>query len=122
MLLNDATVPAPEYLRQSKTGPMGDIGRLYPPHTRVYHRTGNETLCTLSYGVTQRGARKILYEMGVRELGKGYDFALSEYCGGQVKSEAGVERKGNENGGGNGYSNENGDENMDENENRYELG
>jgi hypothetical protein len=32
--------------------------------------------------VTQAGARKILYQFGVRGFSKGYDFALSDYCAG----------------------------------------
>lgn len=52
--------------------------------SRTYHRTSS-TLCTLAYVVTQHGARKILYEHGIRNLDKGYDFALSEWCDGETK-------------------------------------
>ncbi|KAJ4371566.1 hypothetical protein N0V83_004785 [Neocucurbitaria cava] len=75
MLLDDPTVPDPSKLRPSHTAPLDSISSIYPPHTRVYHRTQN-TLCTLAYAVTQRGARKILYEHGLRNFDKGYDFAL----------------------------------------------
>ncbi|KAJ4295345.1 hypothetical protein N0V90_007356 [Kalmusia sp. IMI 367209] len=85
MLLDDPTVPDPKYLRLRESAPSDTIATLYPPHTRVYHSTSNRTLCTLAYAVTQRGARKILYELGIRDLSKGYDFALSDYCGGLVK-------------------------------------
>lgn len=85
MLLDDPTVPDPSYLRPSHTAPLDSISSIYPPHTRVYHRTQN-TLCTLAYAVTQRGARKILYEHGLRNFDKGYDFALSEWCDGLTKN------------------------------------
>jgi hypothetical protein len=42
--------------------------------------------CTLAYGVTQRGARKIMYEHGIRNFDKGYEEALSEWCDGMTKN------------------------------------
>ncbi|KAL1594443.1 hypothetical protein SLS60_010203 [Paraconiothyrium brasiliense] len=97
MLLDDVTVPAPKHLRLRESSPPDPVATLYPPHTRVYHQTSNSTLCTLAYAVTQRGARKILFELGVRDLSKGFDFALSDYCGSLVKGEEskryGVERR-----------------------------
>ncbi|KAH7396573.1 glycosyltransferase family 25 protein [Phaeosphaeria sp. MPI-PUGE-AT-0046c] len=78
MLLDDVTVPAPRVVKASPASP-------YPPHTRVYHRTHN-TLCTLAYAVTQRGARKIMYEHGIRNFDRGYDFALGEWCDGVTKN------------------------------------
>lgn len=85
MLLNDTTVPSPSYLRPSHTAQLDSIASIYPPHTRIYHRS-HGTLCTLAYAVTQRGARKILYEHGIRNLSRGYDFALSEWCDGLTKN------------------------------------
>jgi hypothetical protein len=77
VLSNDATVLEPNPSHKVSPSP-------YPPHTRVYHRTHN-TLCTLAYAVTQKGARKILYEHGIRNFDRGYDFALSEWCDGMTK-------------------------------------
>jgi len=48
------------------------------------HRA-NTTTCTIGYAVTQRGARKLLYEFGIREFSKGYDFALSDWCNGLTR-------------------------------------
>ncbi|KAJ4359784.1 uncharacterized protein N0V89_000340 [Didymosphaeria variabile] len=97
ILLNDVTVPAPKHLRLRESSSPDPIATLYPPHTRVYHQTSNSTFCTLAYAVTQGGARKILFELGVRALSKGFDFALSDYCGGLVKGDEAqwrsVERK-----------------------------
>jgi hypothetical protein len=84
MLLNDATVPHPEELVPNGIPPPNGISSLYPAHTRVYHRAHN-TLCTLAYAVTQRGARRILYEHGIRNFNKGYDFALGEWCDGTTQ-------------------------------------
>lgn len=78
MLSNDVTVSEHHHVKASPASP-------YPPHTRVYHRTHN-TLCTLAYAVTQRGARKIMYEHGIRNFDRGYDFALGEWCDGVTKN------------------------------------
>jgi hypothetical protein len=72
---DDATVP--------HEGPGRPL--LYPARTRIYHRADN-TLCTLAYAVTQHGARKIMYEHGIRNFDRGYDFALSEWCDGVTKN------------------------------------
>jgi hypothetical protein len=84
MLCPDPTVPEPQYLKPMSNAPLDAIGSLYPPHTRLIHRA-NTTICTIAYAVTQAGARKILYEFGIREMNKGYDFALSDYCNGLTR-------------------------------------
>lgn len=81
---NDPTVPEPQYLKPMTNANLDPVGSLYPPHTRVVHRT-NTTLCTIAYAVTQTGARRLLYEFAIRELVKGYDFALSDYCNGLTR-------------------------------------
>ncbi|KAF1950972.1 hypothetical protein CC80DRAFT_221951 [Byssothecium circinans] len=83
--LNDATVPVPGHLRFRSSAPQDAFASLYPPHTRLYHRTSNSTLCLHAYAVTQRGARKILYQFGIRDFSQGFDFALSDYCGGNLQ-------------------------------------
>jgi hypothetical protein len=74
MLLNDATV-SDSASTQSPT---------YSPRTRIYHRS-HATRCVLAYAVTQRGARKIMYEHGIRNFDKDYGSALSEWCDGLTK-------------------------------------
>lgn len=81
LALNDPTVPSPQFLKPMRNRPMDSYAALYPPQTRIYHRT-NTTLCTVAYALTQHGARKILYQHGIRDFSKGYDFALSDYCNG----------------------------------------
>ncbi|KAF2749540.1 glycosyltransferase family 25 protein [Sporormia fimetaria CBS 119925] len=83
----DPTVPAPHHLKPGRNAPLDPLASLYPPHTRLIHRAGSSTLCTIAYSVTQSGARKLLYEFGVRGLEKGYDFGLSDYCGGATKGQ-----------------------------------
>jgi hypothetical protein len=86
VVANDRTVPEPQYLKPMSNAPLDAMGSLYPPHSRVIHQS-NATLCTIAYGVTQAGARKLLYEFGIREFSKGYDFALSDYCNGQTRAQ-----------------------------------
>ncbi|ORY13084.1 hypothetical protein BCR34DRAFT_481719, partial [Clohesyomyces aquaticus] len=81
---SDPTVPLPKYLKPMPRGRLDTLSRVYPPHTRLIHRA-NSTLCTLAYAVTQSGARRLLYEFGIREFNKGYDFALSDYCNGLTR-------------------------------------
>lgn len=83
---NDSTVPEPQYLKPMSNAPLDAVGSVYPPHSRVIHQT-NTTLCSLAYAVTQAGARKLLFEFGIRELYKGYDAALSDYCNGQTRAQ-----------------------------------
>jgi hypothetical protein len=78
---NDITVPEPQYLRRMRSAEKDEMAHVYPAHTRVAHQS-NRTLCTIAVGVTQRGARKLLYEFGIRDFSKGYDFALSDFCDG----------------------------------------
>lgn len=80
----DETVPQPQFLRAALHSPLDDMSSLYPPHTRVVHRA-NTTSCMIAYAVTQSGARKLLYEFGIREFDRGYDFALSDWCNGLTR-------------------------------------
>jgi hypothetical protein len=74
MLLDDDTV--------SDTDP--SHSSVYQPRTRIYHRS-HITRCIHAYAVSQRGARKIMYEHGMRHFDKDYGSALSEWCDGMTK-------------------------------------
>jgi hypothetical protein len=74
MLLDDATVLGIDSFPSSA----------YPPRTRTYHRSYT-TSCALAYAVTQRGARKIMYEHGIRNFDRDYGSAVSEWCDGLTK-------------------------------------
>ncbi|OCL12208.1 glycosyltransferase family 25 protein, partial [Glonium stellatum] len=80
---NDITVPEPQHLKPHPLATIDDLATLYPPHTRVVHRA-NTTTCSVAYALTQSGARKLLYEFGVREFSRGYDFMLSDWCDGLI--------------------------------------
>jgi hypothetical protein len=58
-----------------------DLGKTYPPHTRVtHHVTGS--ICSLAYAVSQRGARRLLYALGVKKFDGAYDVMLRNVCEG----------------------------------------
>jgi hypothetical protein len=84
LMPKDSTIPEPQYLKPMPNAPLDKMASLYPPHSRVVHRT-NTTLCTVAYAVTQAGARKLLYEFGIREFSQGFDFALSDWCNGKTR-------------------------------------
>ena len=86
VLPDDVTVPEPQHLKPMRNADLDEIGHVYPPHTRVVHQA-NKNVCTIAYAVTQIGARKLLYEFGIREFSKGYDFALSDFCDGLTRAE-----------------------------------
>lgn len=37
-------------------------------------------MCTFAYGVTQAGARKILYELGIQQMNDPFDLMLRDFC------------------------------------------
>jgi GR25 family glycosyltransferase involved in LPS biosynthesis len=80
-LPNDATVPMPKWLKahpfQSVTDPLSSA---YPPHTRVYHRGTGGVLCTVGYAVSQRGARRLLHQFGIKGWNGIFDSELGKWC------------------------------------------
>ncbi|KAF2493245.1 hypothetical protein BU16DRAFT_465319, partial [Lophium mytilinum] len=82
-IFNDETVPEPQHLKSHPFAPHDAIASVYPPHTRVVHRS-NKTICSIAYAVTQGSARKLLWEFGIRGLDRGYDFALRDWCDGVI--------------------------------------
>jgi hypothetical protein len=83
-LPNDSTVPMPKYL---KAHPFQDaldpLASAYPPHTRIYHRASGGELCTIAYAVSQRGARRLLHQFGLKKWDTIFDSALGQWCAGQ---------------------------------------
>ena len=59
----DTTVPEPRHLDMELGN--DELSSEYPPHTRVVSRARVNT-CSLAYGVSQPGARRLLYELAVR--------------------------------------------------------
>lgn len=72
-ILNDATVPPFDHV----TG-IVDF-RAHPERTRWVHVTA-APICTFAYAVSQRGARKILYDLSVDRLSGPFDNALAWLC------------------------------------------
>lgn len=72
-ILNDATVPPLDKI----TG-IVDF-KAHPERTRWVHVTG-APICTFAYALSQRGARKILYDLSVDKLSGPFDNALAGLC------------------------------------------
>lgn len=79
---NDSTVPLPKYLRAHPFGPLDALSTSHDEHTRVYHRASGGALCTVAYAVSQRGARKLLHEFGVKRWSRIWDLELGDWCAG----------------------------------------
>ncbi|KAK8852203.1 glycosyltransferase family 25 protein [Apiospora arundinis] len=80
---DDPTVPAPRHLKPHPFAFHDAIGQLYPPHTRVVHAAASPTTaCTLAYAVSQRGARKLLWQFGLEDFASQWDLMLGNWCSG----------------------------------------
>ncbi|KAF2494769.1 hypothetical protein BU16DRAFT_573109 [Lophium mytilinum] len=76
---NDLTVPEKQFIHFQWGSE--DLTNDYPAHTRVvHHATGG--VCSLAYAVSQRGARRLLYELGVNKFSSNLDIMLREFCSG----------------------------------------
>ena len=58
-----------------------ELVKQYPNHTRVVHRAAF-TVCSLAYGVSLPGARRMLYEFGVKKISNSMDLMLNSMCEG----------------------------------------
>ncbi|KAI1479038.1 glycosyltransferase family 25 protein [Daldinia eschscholtzii] len=76
---NDVTVPQHKHL-WSIYEP-SDLRQQYPSHTRVVHHV-QDGVCSLAYAVTQKGARKLLYELGLKDMTSAFDIELRWFCEG----------------------------------------
>ncbi|KAK3722967.1 hypothetical protein LTR37_002112 [Vermiconidia calcicola] len=76
IISNDETVPEPQNISDNP-----EMTKQYQAHTRVVSRAhGN--VCTLAYGVSQAGARRFLYELGVNKMDKATDIMFQSVCDG----------------------------------------
>lgn len=78
-IFNDETVPQSQHY--DREWGSAELIRAYPNHTRVVHRS-RMNVCSLAYGVTQAGARRFLYELGIRQLNDAMDIMMREMCDG----------------------------------------
>ncbi|CAK7230421.1 hypothetical protein SBRCBS47491_007578 [Sporothrix bragantina] len=86
---DDTTVPRPADLRPHPYALPDRLGELYPPQTRVVHAASG-TLCTQAYAVSQRGARKLLYQFGLASFTTGFDLMLRDWCDGMYRQGPGT--------------------------------
>ncbi|KAK8043416.1 glycosyltransferase family 25 protein [Apiospora rasikravindrae] len=83
VVADDPTVPAPQHLKPHPFASHDALGELYPPHTRVVHAASFPgTACTLAYAVSQRGARKLLWQFGLDDFSGQWDLMLGDWCAG----------------------------------------
>lgn len=75
----DHTVPQKQYL--SNIYQSDAINEQYPDHTRLVHHA-QEPVCTHGYAVTQKAARQILFEIGLKDVDAPYDLNLRRFCNG----------------------------------------
>ena len=75
---NDATAPDYADLFHPENVVPDWIAR-HPRQSRLVHVAG-EPMCTFAYAVSQRGARKLLYNLAVKELQGNFDNALAWAC------------------------------------------
>lgn len=76
---NDITVPEKKHLHWWHDGPFEEFRSNFPEHTRATHHAVG-AVCTFAYAVTQAGARKALYEMGMMQMNDPFDLMLRDFC------------------------------------------
>jgi len=82
--LNDQTVPIGEYIKAHPfQGGPDALATVYPPHTRVYHRSNGGQLCTVGYAVSQCDARRLLHQFGVKGWNGIFDAEMERWCAGE---------------------------------------
>ncbi|KAL9084452.1 MAG: hypothetical protein Q9159_005214 [Coniocarpon cinnabarinum] len=83
--LDDPTVPEPHHLHDFK-GTAGANDRSgnadFQNHSRTVHHP-QDGFCSVAYAVSQRGARQMLWYMGVRAFDAWFDTMLPNFCGGK---------------------------------------
>ncbi|GME45015.1 Glycosyltransferase family 25 [Neofusicoccum parvum] len=76
---DDETVPQPQHIHAQYGN--DDLVHEHPAHTRFVSRVRAGT-CSLGYAVSQPGARRLLYELGVHRLSDTFDISLRSICDG----------------------------------------
>ncbi|KAI1374626.1 glycosyltransferase family 25 protein [Hypoxylon crocopeplum] len=75
----DATVPQKQHLWTISSP--DDLAEQYADHARVVHHV-QDGVCSLAYGVTQKGARQLLHELGLKAMDAAFDIQLRWFCEG----------------------------------------
>jgi hypothetical protein len=76
---DDQTVPEHQHLDMEYGN--DELLRQYPAHTRVVSRARVNT-CSLAYGISQPGARRFLYELGIHKMSDTNDIMFRYMCDG----------------------------------------
>jgi hypothetical protein len=76
---DDPTVPERQYLRTIYNS--DGLKDEYPSHTRVTHHA-QDAACSLGYAISQAGARRLLYWLGLMEMTDAFDIELRQFCEG----------------------------------------
>ncbi|KAH7414363.1 hypothetical protein DE146DRAFT_640017 [Phaeosphaeria sp. MPI-PUGE-AT-0046c] len=80
----DSTVPVGRHLKAHPfQGGPDALANVYPPHTRIYHRSTGGELCTVGYAVSQRGARRLLHQFGIKGWNGIFDSEMGRWCAGE---------------------------------------
>lgn len=79
VIANDTTVPEPRHL-DMELG-TDELLTQYPAHTRVVSRARVNS-CSLAYAISQPGARRFLYELGVHKMSNTNDIMFRFVCDG----------------------------------------
>ncbi|KAF2099445.1 hypothetical protein NA57DRAFT_55413 [Rhizodiscina lignyota] len=78
---DDPTVPEYRhftyYFEKEKT-----VKTNYANHTRFYFHT-RQNVCTIAYAISQEGARKLLYELGLHKMNDPQDLMHRQFCDGR---------------------------------------
>ena len=79
VIYDDETVPEPQHIEMQ----FGDseLVETYPAHTRVVSRAW-ANVCTMGYGISLLGARRLLYELSVNKMTGPTDIMLRSVCDG----------------------------------------
>ena len=81
---NDPTVPVGRYIKAHPfQGGPDALATAFPPHTRIYHRSTGGELCTVGYAVSQRGARRLLHQFGIKGWNGIFDSEMGRWCAGE---------------------------------------
>jgi hypothetical protein len=75
----DPTVPQTQYL--TTVASTEDLKNGFDNHTRIVHHV-QEGVCSLGYGISQAGARKLMHAVGLQKVNTGYDTLLMQFCQG----------------------------------------
>jgi GR25 family glycosyltransferase involved in LPS biosynthesis len=81
---NDATVPVGKFIKAHPfQGGPDPLATAFPPHTRIYHRSTGGELCTVGYAISQRGARRLLHQFGIKGWSNIFDAEMGRWCAGE---------------------------------------